>query len=384
MPFLGQVPARDPGRDRHRARLPHVHPAAGPAGAARRRGAGRSTASCSTNGTSTSCTIVLFVRPAMRARLRALADRRRPGSSTASARTAWPRGVLDLARQAVRLQTGYLYHYAFAMLIGVAALVTWYMLRASERSGNERLAAPVAGDLPAAGGRRLHPADPRRARGRGANARSVALWTSPASPSCSRSCSGPISTPAPAGFQLVEKARVVRRLRHQLSHRHRRHLAVPSCCSARSSRRSASSTPGNRSRSGCKEYMVAFLVMETLMVGMFCALDFVLFYLFFEGDPDPDVPDHRDLGRAAAHLLGLQVLPLHAGRLGPVPDRHPGHVPADRHHRHPDADRGRASTRSCSAGCGWRCSPPSRSRCRCGRSTPGCRTRMSRRRPRAR
>jgi NADH-quinone oxidoreductase subunit M len=32
-----------------------------------------------------------------------------------------------------------------------------------------------------------------------------------------------------------------------------------------------------------KEYMVAFLVMETLMVGMFAALDFVLFYVFWEG-----------------------------------------------------------------------------------------------------
>ncbi len=32
-----------------------------------------------------------------------------------------------------------------------------------------------------------------------------------------------------------------------------------------------------------KEYMVAFLVLETLMVGMFCALDLVLFYVFFEG-----------------------------------------------------------------------------------------------------
>ena len=31
-----------------------------------------------------------------------------------------------------------------------------------------------------------------------------------------------------------------------------------------------------------KEYMVAFLVMEALMIGVFCALDFVLFYLFFE------------------------------------------------------------------------------------------------------
>ncbi len=32
------------------------------------------------------------------------------------------------AREASRLQTGYVYHYAFAMLIGVVALVTWYLL----------------------------------------------------------------------------------------------------------------------------------------------------------------------------------------------------------------------------------------------------------------
>ncbi len=32
-----------------------------------------------------------------------------------------------------------------------------------------------------------------------------------------------------------------------------------------------------------KEYMIAFLVLETLMTGVFCALDMVLFYLFFEG-----------------------------------------------------------------------------------------------------
>jgi len=32
-----------------------------------------------------------------------------------------------------------------------------------------------------------------------------------------------------------------------------------------------------------KEYMIAFLVLETLMIGVFCALDLGLFYLFFEG-----------------------------------------------------------------------------------------------------
>jgi NADH-quinone oxidoreductase subunit L len=69
----------------------------------------------------------LFVRPAMRL-----------------GRFLWKRGdgwlidgfgpdgisarVIDVTNRVVRLQTGYLYHYAFAMLIGVAALATWMML----------------------------------------------------------------------------------------------------------------------------------------------------------------------------------------------------------------------------------------------------------------
>jgi NADH-quinone oxidoreductase subunit L len=36
--------------------------------------------------------------------------------------------VIDITRGAVRLQTGYVYHYAFAMLIGVAAFLAWYFL----------------------------------------------------------------------------------------------------------------------------------------------------------------------------------------------------------------------------------------------------------------
>jgi len=39
--------------------------------------------------------------------------------------------VQDVTGRVVRLQSGYLYHYAFAMLIGVAALVTWMMLGSS-------------------------------------------------------------------------------------------------------------------------------------------------------------------------------------------------------------------------------------------------------------
>jgi NADH-quinone oxidoreductase subunit L len=69
----------------------------------------------------------LFVRPAMRL-----------------GRFLWKRGdgtvidglgpdgiaarVLDASRGAVRLQTGYVYHYALAMLLGVVALATWFMV----------------------------------------------------------------------------------------------------------------------------------------------------------------------------------------------------------------------------------------------------------------
>lgn len=36
--------------------------------------------------------------------------------------------IVDITNKVVRMQTGYLYHYAFAMLIGVAALITWMMI----------------------------------------------------------------------------------------------------------------------------------------------------------------------------------------------------------------------------------------------------------------
>jgi NADH-quinone oxidoreductase subunit L len=38
--------------------------------------------------------------------------------------------VLVTANNVARLQTGYIYHYAFAMLIGLAAIITWFMFRA--------------------------------------------------------------------------------------------------------------------------------------------------------------------------------------------------------------------------------------------------------------
>jgi NADH-quinone oxidoreductase subunit L len=68
----------------------------------------------------------LFVRPAM-----ALGEGLWKGGDGAVIDGLGPDGVAavtrDLARQASRLQTGYLYHYAFAMMIGLVALVTWYL-----------------------------------------------------------------------------------------------------------------------------------------------------------------------------------------------------------------------------------------------------------------
>ena len=109
-----------------------------------------------------------------------------------------------------------------------------------------------------------------------------------------------------------------------------------------------------------KEYMIAFLVLETLMIGTFCALDLVLFYLFFEGGL---IPMFLIIGvwggprRVYASfkfflytLLGsvlmlLAIMAMYWQR---------------RHDRHPDAAASTASRRACRHGCGSRSSPRSR------------------------
>ena len=133
-----------------------------------------------------------------------------------------------------------------------------------------------------------------------------------------------------------------------------------------------------------KEYMIAFLVLETLMIGVFVALDLVLFYLFFEGGLIPmfliiGIWGHGNRVYAAFKfflytftgsvlmLLAIMAMYWTAGTTDItvlLKTALPG--------------------QACRPGCGSASSPPSRSRCRCGRSIPGCLTRMSRRRPRDR
>ena len=37
--------------------------------------------------------------------------------------------VMDIAKQISRIQTGYIYHYAFAMLIGLMLFITYFFIR---------------------------------------------------------------------------------------------------------------------------------------------------------------------------------------------------------------------------------------------------------------
>ena len=106
--------------------------------------------------------------------------------------------------------------------------------------------------------------------------------------------------------------------------------------------------------------MVAFLILETLMIGVFVALDLVLFYLLFEAGL---IPMFLIIGiwggkrRVYASykfflytLLGSVLMLL----------AHHGDVLERRHHRHPDAAGAQVPGRRCSPGSGSPSSPPSR------------------------
>jgi NADH-quinone oxidoreductase subunit L len=43
--------------------------------------------------------------------------------------------VVDVTRGVIRFQTGYVYHYAFVMLVGVAGLISWYMVTGLPKVG---------------------------------------------------------------------------------------------------------------------------------------------------------------------------------------------------------------------------------------------------------
>jgi NADH-quinone oxidoreductase subunit M len=131
------------------------------------------------------------------------------------------------------------------------------------------------------------------------------------------------------------------------------------------------------------EYMAAFLLMETLMIGVFAAQDLLLFYIFFEAGLIPmyliigiwggDRRIYASYKFFLYTLLGSIVMLV--AMLWMAREAGTTSIPVLMNF---NFDRRR---RRC---CGWRSSPRSRSRCRCGRCIPGCPMRTSRRRPRVR
>ena len=187
--------------------------------------------------------------------------------------------VLDVTREAVRLQTGYVYHYAFAMLLGAAALADLVSVRRGDAMNGSWI---LSGILAAAAGRRaVHPVCCRGdSEATKRNARWIALFATLITFVLSLVAWGRFD-PSQPGFQLVEE-------HDWFSHAILYKLGVdgvsmpfvllstflmPICIVA-------SWSP---IQTRVKEYMITFLVMETLMIGVFVALDLVLFYLFFEG-----------------------------------------------------------------------------------------------------
>ena len=131
--------------------LVHVYQLAGNAGKAGREHNGCSTSSCSTNGISTNCTTSCSYVP--RRRLASSCGRRAMlPSLMAMVRMVLRHGVVGVTGRVVRLQSGYLYHYAFAMLIGDRSAC--YLDDAREFHSDDRLANSLNGHLFASGRRR--------------------------------------------------------------------------------------------------------------------------------------------------------------------------------------------------------------------------------------
>ena len=283
-----------------------------------------------------------------------------------------------------RFQSGYLYHYAFVMLVGVAALVTYFMYPCYGEVGRCRAGRSFRSSPSCRWWARCSAwSSTARKEAVDRNCKSAALVTSVVTFLISLAAVGALRSSTKAGFQFEEKLDWVPALNigyHMgidgislffvlLST-----LLTPICI--------LSSWDAVHVR--VKEYMVAFLVLETFMVGMFCALDLALFYVFFEGVL---IPMFLIIGiwggprRVYAAfkfflytLLGsvLMLLAIIAiyWQVGTTDL--------------PTAMEKLSCRSSGSAGCSWPSSPRSPSRCRCGRSIPGCPTPTSRRRPRGR
>ena len=179
------------------------------------------------------------------------------------------------------------------------------------------------------------------------NARWVALWTTLTH---LRDLADPgLAFRSKLGrFPIPGKAAVARR-RHHLRHGGRRHFAAVRDPDHRAD---ADLDPGELDRHpapGARIHDRLPGARDADGRHLLRARPGAVLYLL-RGRPDPDVPDHRRVGRSAPGLCELQVLSLHAARLGADAARHHGDVLGGRHHRHPDAAAPRLPARTADLG----------------------------------
>ena len=137
------------------------------------------------------------------------------------------------------------------------------------------------------------------------------------------------------GFQLVEEGEWLLGL--QLQDGRRRDLG-PVCDADHLHHAACDSGPASWDvNTRVKEYMIAFPGAGNAHAGRVHGAGPGAVLPVLRGRPDPDVPDHRHLGRRQPDLCELQVLPLYLPRIGPDACRHGRHVCGCRHHRHPEA-----------------------------------------------
>ena len=184
--------------------------------------------------------------------------------------------VSDVTRGVVRLQTGYLYHYAFAMMIGVAHPDFLVHVRGRTLMS----VGPFSRSSPSCRFWAWPSSWRCAAMTRPPSARCgwIALWTTIVTFLLSLLIWINFDAAAP-GFQFVEKhAWLGGAASYQMGVDGismpfviLTTFLMPICILA-----------SWHVTKRVREYMIAFLVLETLMIGVFCALDLVLFYLFFE------------------------------------------------------------------------------------------------------
>ena len=278
---------------------------------------------------------------------------------------------------------GYLYHYAFAMIIGLSALLAWLLTRIREA----RIMPAVwrllsLTDLAADRGGAADPHPRRRRRRR--SVRWIALVASPADAHRVRPALAQASTARAPRSSSPDASRGSTAF-HSDYYLGVDGISMPLIVLTPFMTAPVVIAGWTVIEKRPAQYFAAFLIMEGLMIGVFCGAGRAAVLRVLGSDADPDVHHHRRLGRPAARLRDHQVLPVHVPRLRVHAGR------ADLPVRARAAATRSPTCRRCRSRIDRAAADllrlPARVRgegadvCRC---TPGCRTRTSKRRPAAR